>query len=104
MKLRECSLVFSLFYIYLILLLFIFKKETMLAKGCTEEEIAEVMKTERRKEERVLKRTTKSFCYQCRQPGHMVSFCPENEKDGISNNYIICFKVSIGLSHILMHA
>ncbi|RXG71079.1 hypothetical protein Avbf_02108 [Armadillidium vulgare] len=39
-------------------------RETMLAKGCTEEEIAEVMKTERRKEERVLKRTTKSFCYQ----------------------------------------
>lgn len=46
------------------------------SEGLSQQEVDALIQKERRKEERVLKNERKLVCLNCRQPGHMVSACP----------------------------
>ncbi|KAK3879024.1 hypothetical protein Pcinc_016380 [Petrolisthes cinctipes] len=60
-------------------------REKMMCAGVSEEEVNNVIKRERRKEERALKNERNRVCLQCRQPGHLVSECPQGGKE------LICY-------------
>ncbi|KAK4305063.1 hypothetical protein Pmani_023028 [Petrolisthes manimaculis] len=60
-------------------------REKMLSVGVSEEEVNNTIKRERRKEERALKNERNRVCLQCRQPGHLVSECPQGGKE------LICY-------------
>merc|ERR1712062_810816 len=40
-------------------------------------EMQEILKKERRKAEKILANSKKNVCFQCRQPGHVLSDCPQ---------------------------
>ena len=43
-------------------------------------EMQEILKKERRKAEKTLANSYKNVCFQCRQPGHVLSDCPQTAK------------------------
>lgn len=63
------------------------------SEGISDEELKAILQRERRKEERLLKNERKLVCFNCRQPGHMVSACP-NVMTGANTEDIptICYK------------
>ena len=53
-------------------------------------EMQEILKKERRKAEKTLANSKKNVCFQCRQPGHVLSDCPQTaKKTGVVGK---CFK------------
>merc|ERR1719270_659237 len=50
--------------------------------GMKREEIKETLKRERRRAEKALAREKKYVCFNCRQPGHELSECPEAARAG----------------------
>jgi len=53
-------------------------------------EMQEILKKERRKAEKILANSKKNVCFQCRQPGHVLSDCPQTvHKTGKTGK---CFK------------
>ena len=65
-----------------------------------QEEIKETLKRERRRAEKALARQKKYVCFNCRQPGHELSECPETAASGgpkrpaaATSSGKICFKV-----------
>jgi zinc finger CCHC domain-containing protein 9 len=60
-------------------------------KGTPEEEVQQIIKLERRKEEHKLRRAKNKVCLCCRDIGHTVSQCPKLAADGESG-YGICFR------------
>ena len=75
--------------------MFLFLLEKLQEEGITEDEIAQVIKRERRKEEKSLKSDNNTICFKCRQSGHMMSQCP-NSGTGANSMPVmgICFKVN----------
>ena len=67
---------------------------TLAKKGVSKEEIKKVMKSERRKEEKALRRETKRVCLRCRRRGHLVGECPEIEDGYKQMKFCVCYKVS----------
>lgn len=66
-------------------------KKAMRKKGLPGEEIKQVVRKMRRKEELKFRKQLAKLCFKCRQPGHKVSDCPQVLQD--SNEAVgICFK------------
>ena len=67
-------------------------------KYSLQEEIKETLKRERRRAEKALAREKKYVCFNCRQPGHELSECPQAASAGAKSRPAtaagkICFKV-----------
>lgn len=66
-------------------------KKAMRKKGLPGEEIKQVVRKMRRKEELKFRKQLAKLCFKCRQPGHKVSDCPQVLQD--SDEAVgICFK------------
>jgi zinc finger CCHC domain-containing protein 9 len=63
-------------------------RKKMLNEGIPKSEVNKAMKLERRRAEKALSRETKKVCFNCRQPGHMMSACPKMS----SGDAEMCFK------------
>ncbi|KAH9369461.1 hypothetical protein HPB48_014359 [Haemaphysalis longicornis] len=66
-------------------------KKAMRKKGVPGEEIKQVVRKMRRKEELLFRRQLAKLCFKCRQPGHRVSDCPQVLQDP-DEAVGICFK------------
>lgn len=66
-------------------------KKAMRKKGLPGEEIKQVVRKMRRKEELLFRRQLAKLCFKCRQPGHKVSDCPQVLQDP-GEAVGICFK------------
>lgn len=66
-------------------------KKAMRKKGVPGEEIKQVVRKMRRKEELLFRRQLAKLCFKCRQPGHKVSDCPQVLQDP-DEAVGICFK------------
>ncbi|XKL60971.1 hypothetical protein PGB90_008028 [Kerria lacca] len=62
------------------------------SSGIPHSEIKNTMKLERRKAEKALARKKKKLCFHCRNSGHVLSECPEIQKDDQLAESGICFK------------
>nr|XP_045599138.1 uncharacterized protein LOC123758654 [Procambarus clarkii] len=67
-------------------------RDRLTSEGVSNEELKIIMQKERRKEERLLKNERKLVCLKCRQPGHMVSACPEASEQTGEGQITICYK------------
>lgn len=65
-------------------------KMEMISKGIPRSEVNKTLKLERRKAEKALSREKKNVCFNCRKSGHMLSECPNLNKDVSGTG--ICFK------------
>lgn len=60
--------------------------------GIPRSEVKRTLQLERRKAEKTLAREKKKVCFHCRKAGHMLSECPDLNKDASTNGTGICFK------------
>jgi len=63
-------------------------KKKMFNEGIPRAEVNKAMKLERRRAEKALSRESKKVCFNCRQPGHMMSNCPQMSSGACE----VCFK------------
>uniref|UniRef100_A0A0P4WC15 CCHC-type domain-containing protein n=1 Tax=Scylla olivacea TaxID=85551 RepID=A0A0P4WC15_SCYOL len=66
-------------------------RSKLFKEGLSRQEVDKLMQKERRKEERVLKNERKLLCLNCRQPGHMVSACPNLAQADGEGQASICY-------------
>lgn len=74
-------------------LIYLHPSGRLFKEGLSQQEVDKLVQKERRKEERVLKNERKLVCLNCRQPGHMVSACPNIEQADGEGQPSICYTV-----------
>lgn len=70
-------------------------RKSLISKGIPRSEVERTIKLERRKAEKSLARLKKNMCFHCRKGGHILSECPELNKDGSKSSLPssgLCFK------------